>query len=669
MADEELKKAGVLFAKCVASMVKNYVSFTISDSLIPVFKEAVMSILDDAKSSMSKEKKEVSFADSLPSESKGVDEPQMFTMECEDMDYKWRGSAWTYFATYPVTCVRVGKQKSDGKFFVLGKSYRVRYGILQRAVEKVRTELEDNKDTTTKKPGDLPPEPIWGTVCCCIEKHDSEAQASQAMASYMREFVKDHSKSKALANWFYLGDDYINQQKARAVFKKAYAATKVEVLNNNYFEEHLAPFNEAEAVTLLLQNVAKYYVTPELMKLVPSVPCCQWRLYWGMDTAVQQAIEVAMKAWDPVQDKINDVIKSIQKMVDEGADKLVGELKPLIEKILGVVQKAMGDDKNENKKEEKKSAAIGDVIVNWKFERTEIGQKFNSSLAKQSAKQSLNDVKSGLASAMESELKSRIEEGVKNAMGGGIASMEIVKLVCEKVAEQIAKVIRRFTSVEHLLRAGAEMAGPLEDLEKKLADTKSDSKAQVAAINSASGKMWDTLADAGLRMYKAYRGKHSEIRGDLSGVCEEGIQPLLDVVDNLFVSQMRVLNAVRVTFTDNLRAKAESGAVGADDVHQVFADAVFQYINALTTESWVSLAAALIASALAQVLDLFNTKIWPSILKPLEELQNMVPDPLAKAGLNIPPIALNICTMLITKAVTGILNKLIMSFEKSLWTQ
>jgi len=549
MADEELKKAAILFAECVASMVKNYVSFTISDSLIPVFKEAVMSILNDAKDSMSKSDQPKSFADSLPSESKGVEEPQMFTMECDDMDYKWRGSAWTYFATYPVTCVRVGKQKSDGKFFVLGKSYRVRYGVLQRAVEKVRAELDANKDTTTKKPADLPAEPIWGTVCCCIEKHDSESAASQAMASYMREFVKDHSKSKALADWFYLGDDYINQQKARAIFKKAYAATKVDVLKGNYFEEHLPPFNEGEAVTLLLQNVARYYVTPELMKLVPTVPCCQWRLYWGMDTAVQQAIEVAMKAWDPVQDKVNEVVKVVQKMIDDGAEKLVGELKPLLEKILGVVQKAMGDgDKKEDKKEEKKTPAIGDVIANWKFESTEIGGKFNSSLAKQSAKQSLTDIKNGLASAIETELKTRIEEGVKNALGGGIASMEIVKLVCEKVAEQIGKVIRRFTSAEHLLRAGADMAAPLEDLEKSLVAAKGDAKKQVAEVNATSGKMWNTLADAGLRMYKAYRGKHSEIRSDMSGVCEEGIQPILDVVDNLFICQMRVLNASVLPF-------------------------------------------------------------------------------------------------------------------------
>jgi len=415
--------------------------------------------------------------------------------------------------------------------------------------------------------------------------------------------------------------------------------------------------------------VAKYYVTPGLMNLIPTVPCCQWRLYWGMDTAVQQAIEVAMVAWDPIQDKINEVIKTINKMVNDGADKLVGELKPLLEKILAIVQKAMGEQKEDKKEEKKAPPAIGDVIANWKFESTEIGAKFNSSLAKASAISSLNDVKTGLAAAIEAELKTRIEEGVKGALGDRAASMEIVKLVVEKVAEQIGKVIRRFTSAEHLLRAAADMAAPLEALEKNLTASKGDAKKQVAEVNTASGEMWNTLADAGLRMYKAYRGKHSEIRGDMSGVCEEGIQPILDVVDNLFVCQMRVLNAVRVTFTDALRAKAEGGNATADDIHQAFADSVFQYVNSLTAESWTSVAAGLIASALAQVLDLFNTKIWPTILKPLEELQNMIPDPLAKAGLNIPPIALNICTMLITKAVTGILTKLIMSFEKSLFTQ
>jgi len=69
------------------------------------------------------------------------------------------------------------------------------------------------------------------------------------------------------------------------------------------------------------------------------------------------------------------------------------------------------------------------------------------------------------------------------------------------------------------------------------------------------------------------------------------------------------------------------------------------------------------------VLDIFNKDVWPVIVKPLNELQNMIPDALSKAGLNIPPIALQICTLLITKGVTSVLTKLMISFEKTLFTQ
>jgi hypothetical protein len=672
MAEEKLKQVAIDLATVVATMVKNYVGFTISEGLTPVFMGAIKDMLDDAQSEL--KPKEVSMIDKLKYECHGVDEPGMFTMEVEDMDYKSRGS-WSWFATYPVTCVRVGKAKKDGRFFVLGKEYRVRYGILQRAIEKVRDEEKDQKDA--KKIEDLPAEPIWGYVCCCIEKHDSESVGSSQMRSYWAEFVKDHNTSKALADWFYLGDDFEAQQRSRRIFMLAYQATKLDVMRGNYFVEHLKPFNEGEAVTILLQNYAKQFIQPELYQLVPEIPVCRWRLLWGMDSAVEQAIEVAMKAWDPVQDKVNEAGKFIQKEIDNGADKLVEAFKPLLAKVLGIVKEQLkSDDKSKDEKDDKKEVAIGDIIADWTFAKTEIGTKFSSSLNKASAKSALADIEGSLADSIKVTLEEKIDNAVKSALGAGKGGgMQIVALVVEAVAGQIGKIIRRFTSAERLLRAAGAMFVDLEALEKDLCAKKSSKEDAVKVINEASGKMWKTLAPAGLRMYRNFRSLHKDIKSDLSGVCDEAVDPLLDLVDYLFIVQMRVLNAVRVVFTENLKAKIDTDNILASDesvvaaVRSVFAASVFEHIDLLTRESWTATAAALIASALGQVLDIFNKKVWPVVVKPLEALQNMVPEALSKAGLNIPPIALQICTMLITKGVTGVLTKLILAFEKALFVQ
>jgi hypothetical protein len=447
-------------------------------------------------------------------------------------------------------------------------------------------------------------------------------------------------------------------------------------MQGRYFVEHLKPFNEGEAVTILLQNFAKEFIQPDLYKLVPDVPVCRWRLLWGMDSAVEQAIEVAMKAWDPVQDKINEAGKFIQKEIDNGADKLVEAFKPLLSKILGIVkEKLKGDDKKEEKSDDKKEVAIGDIIAEWNFSKTEIGQKFSSSLNKTTAKAALSDIEGQLADAIKVTLEEKIDAAAKNALGAGRANIEIVKLVIEKVAQQIGKIIRRYTSAERLLRAAGPMAGHLEQLETDLAAKKASKEDAVKVINEASAKMWKELAPAGLRMYQKFRTLHKEIKSDLSGVCDEAVDPLLELVDNLFIVQMRVLNAVRVVFTENLKSKIDTDNILASDdsvktaVHTVFASAVFDHIDLLTRESWTTTADALIASALAQVLEIFNKDVWPVIVKPLELLQNMVPEALAKAGLNIPPIALQICTMLITKGVTAVLTKLIIAFEKALFTQ
>jgi hypothetical protein len=247
--------------------------------------------------------------------------------------------------------------------------------------------------------------------------------------------------------------------------------------------------------------------------------------------------------------------------------------------------------------------------------------------------------------------------------------MEIVKIILEAVAQQIGKVLRQYTTITPLAKAVEPIAAIVGELEAKLGEKKGDKDAQLKLVLEYSGKWWQELGNGGLAMYMAFVKLKDAINSDMSGVCEDGVKPMQDYADNLFQIQMRVLNAVRVVFTNKLVTAVNAGQDGSAAVRQAFRDAAFDHIGLLVSESWVQFTSAIMASTLAQVLDKFDRDIWPSIEQPLLLLEELIPDPLKQAGLKIVPLARTIIVMLITKGVTWALTKLTLACEKGLFTQ
>jgi hypothetical protein len=276
---------------------------------------------------------------------------------------------------------------------------------------------------------------------------------------------------------------------------------------------------------------------------------------------------------------------------------------------------------------------------------------------------------SNLKGAVDAAIESRLTSAAKAALGEGAASMEIVKIILEAVAQQIGKVLRQYTTVTPLSKAVEPIAAIVAELETKLGEKKGDKDAQIKLINEYSGKWWQELGNGGLAMYMAFAKLKSAINSDMSGVCDDGVQPMQDYADNLFQIQMRVVNAVRVVFTQKLVATVSSGGDGSAAVRSAFRDAAFEHIGLLVSESWVQFTSAIMASTLAQVLYKFDNDIWPSIEAPLLLLEEMIPEALKSAGLKIVPLARTIIVMLITKGVTWALTKLTMACEKGLFSQ
>jgi molybdopterin converting factor small subunit len=374
-----------------------------------------------------------------------------------------------------------------------------------------------------------------------------------------------------------------------------------------------------------------------------------------------------MAGWGPVQEVVNKAVAAVQKIIDEGAAKLVDALKPLLAKVLAIVVDKLGKAKEE--KEEKKGPAVGDTVSKWDFGKTDLGGKFSNTLKEKGPKDAWFDLNAGLKDAVNNAIESRLTSAAKSALGEGRASMEIVKIILEAVAQQIGKVLRQYTTVTPLAKAVEPIAAIVAELEVKLGEKKGDKDAQIKLVNEYSGKWWVELGEGGLAMYMAFVKLKDAINSDMSGVCEDGVKPMQDYADNLFQIQMRVVNAVRVVFTDKLKAAISGGGDGSAAVRAAFRDAAFDHIGLLVSESWIQFTAAILASTLAQVLDKFDRDIWPSIEEPLKLLEEMIPEALKSAGLKIVPLARTIIVMLITKGVTWALTKLTMACEKGLFSQ
>jgi len=666
--EEALKSGGKKLGDAILTFGKNYLSCAVVNGLKPVIVDAITELLEDTKKEvgMKVEEKEDKLGDG-----KGAEQPDLFGMKLESIRSITTG--WSYtFTSYTLYCIRVGFNKK-GDFFALGSKYEVRYNILKDMFDKFKAEFKETKAV-------LPPDCLHGTYCCCLERKPDMVGTEHQMKEFLHSLAKNHPSSKSIPTFFYLGDDYELQQRQFVVFQAAFEATKAELVKGE-FRTDLSPFNEGEALTQLLQAVARTEVIPEVRANVFKMPggLCEWRAYYYADMAVLSSIDTAMSiGWPKAQDAVSAGTKKVQEAIDKGAQKLVEELKPVLKKVLTLVQSKLNkkDEGKEEHKEEskKKKTEIGDYISQWRFDKTAIGKKFWDGLDSKDAKDALEKLQDDFDKAVEETLEEKMKSGLEKMLGEKAANLEIVSLILEHIAKQAVSALKRFSTIKPLMSACMGMFDIRAQLEKDVVAGKSDQKAVQAAIEKASADMWKTFPDAGITLYSKMDKLKDNLKSDLSGLSDEAMEPLQEIADQLYAQQMKALNSLRTQFLLGLKSKLEGDALKdeasiATVIRTTFRDIVFSIIHILVVDSWKGISENLIQSAIIQVKQKFEADVWPNIASGLDAIQSLIPGPVADLGLKIEPLAKSVAMIILEKGVNWALNKFVIKLELVLFEQ
>jgi len=266
---QRIEEAGKLLATVVGSFGANLIGFTVSETIKPMIIGALKDMVDDAKA-------DAGMAGEgepdlkLSNDVAGADETGLFGFECDDARIIWTRYSMGYIS-YVIFCVRTDKDAKDGKFFALGKRYQLRFNQLRQLTNKIK-DAPENKDNKELKLPELPREPLYGTYCCCLTRNNNDGQVTQSMKDYVKALSAQFPRSEAIARHFKLGTNYKQAQQDAVVFNMAFEATRDAYLRGWTYRRELDPFDEGEAVTQLLQNVAD----PRSCRAsTPSCPTCR----------------------------------------------------------------------------------------------------------------------------------------------------------------------------------------------------------------------------------------------------------------------------------------------------------------------------------------------------------------------------------------------------------
>jgi len=194
-------------------------------------------------------------------------------------------------------------------------------------------------------------------------------------------------------------------------------------------------------------------------------------------------------------------------------------------------------------------------------------------------------------------------------------------------------------------------------------------------VLKTSADMWQALPNAGLTLFEEFRRVRKDLWDDLKDQPKEALEALDGVCDHLFSVQMRALNALRAEFTIKLRAKLADPAVRADDktivdaARVIFRDTLFDLLQVVVVEAWLSVTGGLLDAANAIAQDkFFSSGVWTAIAAGLEALGNMIPPPL-NGKLDLASIAQTVIEKILEKGVTWAFTKIFFKLEGALFKQ
>jgi len=617
-----------------------------------------------------KEKEKEEVVDSFVFEAPGVDEPDMFKLEIDSFPIV-RPYKANDFVSYETLCVRIGKKKSG--LLVLGRLYQIRYGQWLKLTDKLVGKAKDEKKEL-KLPV-IPEEHLLGTYCCCLHR-DWDPHHRGNMVTWIGGVQKEIGISNStIADHFYMGDNYKNQQVMRLVFMKAYAASARELGVTAWGD--LPPFDEGEAVVQLCQQVLIRDFLPKVLHKVPNVGPLRWRFEWTAAGTVYALTDAAISSvWVPAQKVLDEIKNGITKILDDGGKALIDQLEPVLVKVFELVESKMpkGDDKDKapDTKEEQ-PPLIGSVVKDWRFEKSDIGKKFFDALVDaKEAREAVPTLRRSWEGAMSSVFHEKFAEGVTAACNPNFARSGIVKLILKGFTAHLVRTFKNYTAVDPVLKALEPLDTKRWALEDALIKAKDNKEGLEKTVNDASADMWRTLPDAGLALFKELASIKGRIRNEMRDEPREAAEALTAVADHMFHIQMRAINALRAQFTISLKQKLVGEALASAEsvalvVRTTWRDILFQLVQIVVKEGWEKMTEALTEAAFQIAMAEFFKTVWEPICKPLQALQDKMPGPLAK--LDILGLAQTVAEKIIQKGVTFAMTKILGGVEGFVFKQ
>jgi len=680
MADEipaKLQEAGKELAELVAKLGANYLKAVVAEAFKPALVDGIKAALEDAKEEAGLGAPEETAASKL-AYNKDEKERDTFITNVTESHILSPGIG-DKFVTYDSYVVRIGSagDEKEKEFYVNGQYFNVRYGQLAKVPGLITKDFKDQK-----LPAFPAPYQIGGVCCFCIAKKPGDKSAhDQAMHDYFLNLFKTVPYSKSTAHHFRVGDDWEIQQIAKVVFFSAITDTIADYEIPWSYE--VPPFDELEAVTELLKAVAVKKILPKIIDPLESAglpPIVRNRLVTTAQNGIVTAVETAAKGWGPLGVVANKAGEAATKALKEAAEKIVEALKPLIAKVVELIKEKMKkkaeekkDDEKEGKElEEDKKAEIGDIVSEWKFQKTPIGSKLFQSLTKTNAVEAIKASTDEISSKLRAAVRDPIERVVELICGARFVLDPWTQWQIWWMARRVTNFITEITTLDGFLEAAAKLAEAINPLEEEFVKAAGKKEELEKLADKASAALWQALADQAVGLWTKIYKLNDKIESVFSGQPDEVKAPLLELLSHIFEVQVRGFNAIRVLYTRKLKESlAEAG--DADAIKAVsrtaLRDAIFEVVNILAIEHWVETHKALTLAAKAYVKDRFTNEIWPAVKEGLDKLTSLLPEQVTSAGLDIAALALKIALILIDKGVEWGMKKVGLKLESAIFSQ
>jgi len=656
-----------------------YVKLTVQEQLIPMIKDALKEAMEEAKEESKGETKEgqVEMKPRLLYDQKEPNPDITHVwLYATTTEWNWYGNAWT---GYQMVSVRIGSDaKAHGSFYARGSEDLIRHGHVSRLYRNIGEEFKENKDAK------LPPlfaDHLHGYQCGCIQRKppaESFYHTSRGFFDGLRK--KPWNASKAIADFFSIGDNWEEQQRRKKITKAAALLAAEDFLGRRvWWREMKVVFDESDAIRGLMGLVIDYRVMGRLRAKV-NPPVCKYQAKNAAENTVMDGVNTTMATWETVQKGFDKVQQEVGDLVKKGAEELGKNLKPIIKKVFAKLQEKT---KPKETKEEVKDVSdkIGDFVGKYKFENSSIGQKLAKALDGDSNWSSWNAL-NGLRQDLNPQviIANSLKDFAGTLGGYGFMTNPVVEYVIKELAKDFGRYFNRFNTIDGTLRGAQGLFEARDKTEKELIALAGKSAEEAAkVIDAMSTTFWSELADCCGDMLWQFtrirRASIDEVRRDFDGgnPPDEVEEAVIDCVNNTFKLHVQALNAVRVGYCQKLKESLTGGALASADtvraaVRAAWKAAVFENIKIVLEDQWTMLAETLIFYSQHVAYAWFIKNVYEEFKEFIEAINGLLPKQVADMKI-VDKLLRKVFEVVIFKGVGAAMKKLVPLVEKVLFSQ